>query len=122
MGSSIWPAQLLYDDTCCDLGDFSLSATPDVLALTSRRRRQPAGQSDGVAMESPAWMKDHNAFSQVGSRPSTTRCTGQYFAKYVRVTRHRAYTSDYVLAAERTDLLPRLSVECSVNTSGLQPS
>src|SRR5687768_4999928 len=57
-----------YDDTCCDLNDFTINHDlADVVPLTKQAKQlNPALKVKGAPWSAPAWMKDNNKFTNRG--------------------------------------------------------
>ena len=98
MGSSdLARSSYSYDDTCCDLSDFSLSRDVDVLALTKQAKTlNPQAKVMASPWSSPTWMKDNNAWSQGWLKSEYYGMYGQYFAKYVQGYESQGVHIDYV--------------------------
>ncbi len=74
-----------YDNTCCDVSDFSLSRDADVMALTkSARALNPAMFVMASPWSAPPWMKDNNAYSQGFLQSQYYAAYAQYFVKYIQ--------------------------------------
>src|SRR4051794_15949504 len=74
-----------YDNTCCDLNDFSLSRDNDVMALTKQARSlNPAMFVLASPWSAPPWMKDNNADSQGYLQAQYYPTYAQYFVQYIR--------------------------------------
>ncbi|BCJ69004.1 lectin [Polymorphospora rubra] len=88
-----------YDDTCCDLGDFSIGHDlADVVPLTKQARAlNPALKVKGAPWSAPAWMKDNNRFTNRGWLKWEYYPTyAQYFVKYVQQNQAQGLKIDYV--------------------------
>ncbi|MGH3648799.1 MAG: lectin [Micromonosporaceae bacterium] len=87
-----------YDDTCCDLNDFSLAADADVIALTAQAQQlNPAVVVKGVPWSAPGWMKDNGTMTRMGWLKWEYYPTyAQYFVKYIQGYAARGITVDYV--------------------------
>lgn len=79
-------ADYTYDDTCCDLGDFSIDHDRAYLipVLKQAQSRNPDLKIMGTPWTPPAWMKTNN--SLYGGRLSTERYAdyADYFVKYTQ--------------------------------------
>jgi glucosylceramidase len=74
-----------YDNTCCDVGDFSLSRDADIMALTKQARSlNPALFVMASPWSAPPWMKDNNAYSQGYLQAQYYPAYAQYFVKYIQ--------------------------------------
>ncbi len=76
-----------YDDTCCDLNDFTINHDlADVVPLTKQARQlNPALKVMGSPWSAPAWMKDNNNFTNRGwLKAEYYPMYAQYFVKYVQ--------------------------------------
>jgi glucosylceramidase len=74
-----------YDNTCCDVNDFSLSRDSDVMALS----KQALGLNPQMFFmaspwSAPPWMKDNNAYSQGYLQSQYYAAYAQYFVKYIQ--------------------------------------
>ncbi|MGI5253261.1 RICIN domain-containing protein [Actinacidiphila glaucinigra] len=100
MGASdIARSHYTYDDTCCDLSDFSISRDlADVLPMTQRARQlNPDLKVMAVPWSAPAWMKDNGRLTQMGKlRPEYYDTYAQYFVKYLQAYEQRGVHVDYV--------------------------
>ncbi len=87
-----------YDDTCCDVGDFSIAHDlADVLPLTKQAKQlNPAMKIMASPWSAPAWMKDNNDMDQGWLQARYYGAYGQYFAKYVQAYQARGVPIDYV--------------------------
>ncbi|MEV0731810.1 lectin [Polymorphospora sp. NPDC050346] len=88
-----------YDDTCCDLGDFSIGHDlADVVPLTKQARTlNPALKVKGAPWSAPAWMKDNNRFTNRGWLKWEHYPTyAQYFVKYIQQNQAQGLKIDYV--------------------------
>ncbi|MEV4757201.1 ricin-type beta-trefoil lectin domain protein [Micromonospora sp. NPDC049559] len=86
-----------YDDTCCDLNDFSLTRDADVLALTKQAKTlNPALKVMASPWTAPPWMKDNNAYNQGWLQWQYYPTYAQYFAKYVQGYAAQGVRVDYV--------------------------
>ncbi len=111
-----------YDDTCCDLNDFSIAHDlADVVPLTKQARQlNPAVKVMGSPWSAPAWMKDNNDFVHRGwLKAEYYPMYAQYFVKYLQQNEAQGNHIDYVLGAERADLLRhRRTGYASMNWNG----
>jgi glucosylceramidase len=74
-----------YDDTCCDLNDFTLARDVDVMALTKQAKAlNPATKVMASPWTAPAWMKDNNSFVQGWLQAQYYPLYAQYFARYIQ--------------------------------------
>jgi glucosylceramidase len=74
-----------YDNTCCDVNDFSLSRDNDILALTKQAKTlNPAMFVMASPWSAPPWMKDNNAYSQGYLQAQYYGAYAQYFVKYIQ--------------------------------------
>lgn len=100
MGASdIARSHYTYDDTCCDLADFSIARDlADVLPLTAQARQlNPDLKIMAVPWSAPAWMKDNGRLTQMGKlRPEFYDMYAQYFVKYLQAYEQRGVHIDYV--------------------------
>lgn len=88
-----------YDDTCCDLGNFSINHDlTDVVPLTKQARQlNPALKVKGAPWSAPAWMKDNNKFTNRGwLKWEYYPMYAQYFVKYVQQNAAQGNRIDYV--------------------------
>jgi glucosylceramidase len=109
-----------YDDTCCDLGDFSLSRDADVLALTRQAKALNAGLKVMASPWSgPAWMKDNNSFNQGWLQAQYYGLYAQYFVKYIQGYAGQGVKIDYVTPQNEPTCCPGYP-SMQWNTSGLQ--
>jgi glucosylceramidase len=74
-----------YDNTCCDVSDFSLSRDADITALS----KQALGLNPQMFFiaspwSAPPWMKDNNAYSQGYLQSQYYAAYAQYFVKYIQ--------------------------------------
>jgi glucosylceramidase len=121
MGSSdLARSSYSYDDTCCDLNDFSLSRDTDVLALTKQAKTlNPSLKVMATPWSAPAWMKDNNSFNQGWLQSQYYGLYGTYFAKYIQGYAAQGVHVDYVSPQnEPTCCAGYPSMQW--NTSGLQ--
>ncbi|MGW4466195.1 ricin-type beta-trefoil lectin domain protein [Micromonospora sp. NPDC004704] len=88
-----------YDDTCCDLNDFSLSRDSDVMALTKQAKSlNPALKVMASPWSAPGWMKDNNSMGQGWLQWQHYPTYAQYFARYVQGYAAQGVKIDYVTA------------------------
>jgi glucosylceramidase len=89
-----------YDDTCCDLNDFSIQHDlADVLPLTKRAKQlNPPLKIMATPWSAPAWMKDNNSLDQGFLQAQYYGLYGQYFAKYIQAYQANGVPIDYVSA------------------------
>jgi glucosylceramidase len=88
-----------YDDTCCDLSDFSLNRDSDVLALTKQAKSlNPALKVMASPWSAPGWMKDNNSMTQGWLQWQHYPTYAQYFARYVQGYAAQGVKIDYVTA------------------------
>jgi glucosylceramidase len=86
-----------YDDTCCDLNDFSLGHDADVMALTRQARSlNPPLKVMASPWSAPAWMKDNNNFNQGYLQARYYGMYGQYFVRYIQGYADNGVHIDYV--------------------------
>jgi len=86
-----------YDDTCCDLNDFSLNRDADVLALTKQAKAlNPNVKVMASPWTAPPWMKDSNSFNQGWLRSEYYPMYAQYFVKYIQGYAAQGVKIDYV--------------------------
>lgn len=98
MGSSdLARSSYSYDDTCCDLADFSMSRDADVMALTKKAQ---ALNPDLTVMASPwsppSWMKDNDSWSLGWLEAQYYAAYAQYFVKYIQAYAAQGVHIDYV--------------------------
>jgi glucosylceramidase len=109
-----------YDDTCCDLSDFSLAADADVLALTKQAKAlNPDLKIMASPWSAPAWMKDNGSFNQGWLQAQYYGLYGQYFAKYVQGYQAQGLHVDYVSPQNEPTCCPGYP-SMNWNTSGLR--
>jgi glucosylceramidase len=109
-----------YDDTCCDLSDFSLGADADVLALTKQAKAlNPDLSIMASPWSAPAWMKDNGSFNQGWLQAQYYGLYGQYFAKYVQGYQAQGLHVDYVSPQNEPTCCPGYP-SMNWNTSGLR--
>ncbi|WP_328989466.1 RICIN domain-containing protein [Kribbella sp. NBC_01245] len=79
-------ADYTYDDTCCDLNDFSIAydKTYTIPVLKAAKSRNPGLKIIGTPWSPPAWMKTNNSLN--GGRLRTDRYAdfANYFVKYTQ--------------------------------------
>ncbi|WP_405061117.1 ricin-type beta-trefoil lectin domain protein [Kribbella sp. NBC_01505] len=88
-----------YDDTCCDLNDFSINHDlADVVPLTKQAKQlNPNLKVMGSPWSAPAWMKDNNKFTNRGwLKAEYYPMYAQYFVKYVQQNEAQGNHIDYV--------------------------
>ncbi|MBM6402882.1 ricin-type beta-trefoil lectin domain protein [Phycicoccus sp. CSK15P-2] len=86
-----------YDNTCCDLNDFSLARDADVLALTGQAADlNPQLTVFASPWSAPPWMKDNNSHQQGYLRAEYYKTYAQYFVKYIQGYQARGIDIDYV--------------------------
>jgi glucosylceramidase len=109
-----------YDDTCCDINDFSLSRDADVIALTKQAKSlNPQMKVMASPWTAPPWMKDNNSYIQGWLKAEDYAMYGQYFAKYIQGYAAQGVHVDYVTPQnEPTCCAGYPSMQW--NTSGIQ--
>ncbi|MFL6142201.1 MAG: RICIN domain-containing protein [Labedaea sp.] len=109
-----------YDDTCCDVNDFSIAHDlADVLPLTKRAKQlNPPLKVMASPWSAPAWMKDNNSLDQGFLQSQYYGAYGQYFAKYVQAYQANGVPIDYVSAQNEPTCCPGYP-SMRWNTSGL---
>ena len=109
-----------YDDTCCDINDFSLSRDTDVIALTKQAKSlNPPLKVMASPWTAPPWMKDNNSYIQGWLKAEDYAMYGQYFAKYIQGYAAQGVHVDYVTPQnEPTCCAGYPSMQW--NTSGIQ--
>ncbi len=88
-----------YDNTCCDLNDFSIAHDlVDVVPLSKQAKAlNPNLKVMGSPWSAPAWMKDNNDFVHRGwLRFEYYPMYAQYFVKYVQANAAQGLRIDYV--------------------------
>jgi glucosylceramidase len=88
-----------YDDTCCDLNNFSISHDlADVVPLTKQAKQlNPNVKVMGSPWSAPAWMKDNNDFVHRGwLKAEYYPMYAQYFVKYIQQNEAQGNHIDYV--------------------------
>ncbi len=87
-----------YDDTCCDLNDFSIAHDlVDVLPLTKQAEQlNPNLKLMGTPWTTPPWMKDNNSYSQGYLQAQYYALYAQYFVKYIQAYQARGVHVDFV--------------------------
>ena len=109
-----------YDDTCCDLNDFSLARDTDVMALTKQAKSlNPPLKILASPWSSPAWMKDNNSFDQGWLQSQYYALYAQYFVKYVQGYAQQNVKIDYVTPQNEPTCCPGYP-SMNWNASGLQ--
>jgi len=75
-----------YDDTCCDLSDFSINYDlTDILPLTKQARTlNPELTLQMNAWSPPAWMKDNNSMIGGGILPTRYQALADYYVKTIQ--------------------------------------
>ncbi len=99
MGASdLARSNYVYDNTCCDLTDFSISHDlADVLPLTKQAQQlNPNLKIMATPWTAPPWMKDNNAYSQGWLQSQYYGLYAQYFVKYVQAYQAQGVHIDYV--------------------------
>src|SRR5512142_504095 len=98
MGSSdLARSSYSYDDTCCDLADFSLNRDADVLALTKQAKAlNPNLAVLASPWSAPAWMKDNGSWSLGWLQSKYYATYAQYFVKYLQGYAANGVHVDYV--------------------------
>jgi glucosylceramidase len=109
-----------YDDTCCDLNDFSIAHDlVDVLPLTRRAKQlNPPLKVMATPWSAPAWMKDNNSLNQGFLQAQYYGLYGQYFARYVQAYQANGVPIDYVSAQNEPTCCPGYP-SMGWNTNGL---
>ncbi|HEV8559630.1 MAG TPA: ricin-type beta-trefoil lectin domain protein, partial [Actinophytocola sp.] len=109
-----------YDDTCCDVNDFSIAHDlADVLPLTRQAKQlNPPLKIMATPWSAPAWMKDNNSLNQGFLQARYYGAYGQYFAKYVQAYANNGVPIDYVSAQNEPGCCPGYP-SMGWNTSGL---
>lgn len=87
-----------YDDTCCDLGDFSIGHDlADVLPLTRQAQQlNPDLKVMATPWTAPPWMKDNNSYSLGWLQSQYYALYAQYFVKYIQAYQAQGVHIDYV--------------------------
>jgi glucosylceramidase len=87
-----------YDDTCCDLNDFSIGHDlADVLPLTKQAQQlNPGLKVMATPWTAPPWMKDNGSYSQGWLQSRYYALYAQYFVKYVQAYQAQGVHIDYV--------------------------
>jgi glucosylceramidase len=98
MGSSdLARSSYSYDDTCCDIADFSLSRDTDVLALTKQAQAlNPKLTVIASPWSPPAWMKDNDSWVHGWLESQYYDDYAQYFVKYIQGYAAQGVHIDYV--------------------------
>ena len=109
-----------FDDTCCDVNDFSIAHDmADVLPLTKRAKQlNPALKVMASPWSAPAWMKDNNNMDQGWLQSQYYGAYGQYFAKYVQAYQAQGVPIDYVSVQNEPGCCPGYP-SMQWNTDGL---
>ncbi len=109
-----------FDDTCCDVNDFSIAHDmADVLPLTKRAKQlNPGLKIMASPWSAPAWMKDNNNMDQGWLQAQYYGAYGQYFAKYVQAYQAQGVPIDYVSAQNEPGCCPGYP-SMQWNTEGL---
>jgi glucosylceramidase len=109
-----------FDDTCCDVNDFSINHDlADVLPLTKRAKElNPQLKVMASPWSAPAWMKDNNSMRQGWLKAEYYATYGQYFAKYVQAYQSRGIPIDYVSPQNEPGCCPGYP-SMQWNTAGL---
>jgi glucosylceramidase len=96
-----------YDNTCCDLNDFSLSRDADVMALTKQAvGLNPAGFVMASPWSAPPWMKDNNAYSQGYLQAQYYKTYAQYFVRYIQGYQSQGVPIRYVTSQNEPGCCP----------------
>ena len=122
MGSSdLARSNYSYDDTCCDLGGFSIGHDlADIVPLTKQAKAlNPALKIMAVPWSAPAWMKDNGAWSQGWLQAQYYGIYGEYFARYIQAYQDQGLRIDYVSPQNEPTCCPGYP-SMQWNTSGLQ--
>ena len=87
-----------FDNTCCDLNDFSIAHDmADVLPLTKQARQiNPAVKVMASPWSAPAWMKDNNSMNQGWLQSQYYGAYAQYFVKHIQAYQAQGVPIDYV--------------------------
>ncbi|RCG28638.1 glucosylceramidase [Sphaerisporangium album] len=87
-----------FDNTCCDLNDFSISHDlADIVPLTKQAKQlNPALKVMASPWSAPPWMKDNNSYSQGWLQSQYYGLYGQYFARYIQAYQQQGIRVDYV--------------------------
>lgn len=109
-----------YDETCCDVNDFTLARDVDVLALTRQARSlNPELLVMASPWSAPAWMKDNNSYNQGYLKAEYYKAYAQYFVKYIQGYAAQGVPVRYVTEQNEPGCCPGYpSMQWSV--SGLQ--
>ncbi|MCT9930814.1 ricin-type beta-trefoil lectin domain protein [Planotetraspora sp. A-T 1434] len=110
-----------YDDTCCDLGDFSIAHDlADVLPLTKQAKALNTNlKVMAVPWSAPAWMKDNNSFVNQGWLKSEYYpMYAQYFVKYVQAYQAQGVKTDYVSVSNEPNCCGPGTTYASMNWNG----
>ncbi|MBL7261521.1 ricin-type beta-trefoil lectin domain protein [Paractinoplanes lichenicola] len=96
-----------YDNTCCDVNDFSLARDADVMALTKQAvGLNPAGFVMASPWTAPPWMKDNNAYSQGYLQAQYYKAYAQYFVKYIQGYQAQGVPIRYVTSQNEPGCCP----------------
>ncbi|GAB2581048.1 glucosylceramidase [Paractinoplanes abujensis] len=96
-----------YDNTCCDVNDFSLARDADVMALTKQAvGLNPAGFVMASPWTAPPWMKDNNAYSQGYLQAQYYKTYAQYFVKYIQGYQAQGVPIRYVTSQNEPGCCP----------------
>jgi glucosylceramidase len=97
-----------YDDTCCDLNDFSINHDlADVAPLTKQARSlNPNLTVMASPWSAPAWMKDNNNFDQGWLQSKYYSTYAQYFVKYLQAYAAQGIPVDYVTVQNEPTCCP----------------
>ena len=109
-----------YDETCCDVNDFSLSRDVEVMALTKQARSlNPQLTLFASPWSAPSWMKDNNSYNQGYLKAEYYKAYAQYFVKYLQGYAAQGVPVNYVTEQNEPGCCPGYpSMQWSV--SGLQ--
>ncbi|MCP2324567.1 glucosylceramidase [Hamadaea flava] len=111
-----------YDDTCCDLNDFSISHDlADVVPLTRQARQlNPNGvKLMMVPWSAPAWMKDNNNFIDQGWLMSQYYpAYAQYFVKTLQAYEAQGIHVDYISVQNEPTCCGAGTTYASMNWNG----
>ncbi|TDO39634.1 ricin-type beta-trefoil lectin domain protein [Paractinoplanes brasiliensis] len=96
-----------YDNTCCDVNDFSLARDADVMALTKQAvALNPYGFVMASPWTAPPWMKDNNAYSQGYLQAQYYKTYAQYFVKYIQGYQSQGVPIRYVTSQNEPGCCP----------------
>ncbi|MCI2416348.1 glucosylceramidase [Saccharopolyspora sp. K220] len=75
-----------YDDTCCDLGDFSIAHDQEYIipVLQQAKSLNPELKIMGTPWSPPAWMKTGDSLHGGSLKPESHGVFADYFVKYVQ--------------------------------------